>query len=435
MLGFARIVGFSVDALGESCGERTRQGGRATRCVGSCYHRVVSEGSHANPGLEAMITRLLVCAALVGSVLSAQTTWIVNAGGGAGVHFADLPTAVAAASDGDTIVVQTGPFQEGATPFVTSKGLTIVGEGGLVPITTSLGNAIEIVNLPATSTFRMVGFARLSNGALDVRVLNCAGKVHLERMRCREPGAFLPVWPSVEIYNSDNVTMRQFETFGSPCVQIDGSRVSMVSCRLGQTHIGLGGGQAVVANYSTVDIIEPLFEPVVAVAATVAVLQSDVRIAGSSGSLVNNGTGPAVLANGGSLLVDAAVEITGVGLFGAAFAGSTPPTFASLPASSTGNANPGQALVLRTAAQASSLVFTAIGQPGFLLDTPLGTLGIAVSQGYGFLPMAVVPALGPAQASLALPAALPLGSAYTTQSVVFQAGQLMISQPCTFVLH
>lgn len=379
-----------------------------------------------------MRNQLLAVAAFAGS-LTAQTTWIVDAGGGPGVNFTDLPSAVQAASDGDTILVHTGPFQEGATPFQTSKGLTIVGVGGLVPITTSSANSIRIVSLPAGSTFRMVGFSRPSDGALHFDVIACLGKVHLERIRCRENQSFL-TGPSTVIHQSQNVTLRRFDTFGAPCVRISDSRVSLVECRLGETYIGLGGGQAVQAFNSRVDIVQPMFDPLISSAPTVMLLNCDTRIAGSLGSFLRNPVGVAVSANGGSLLVDPTVTITVPGV-GTAFQGSTLPTFESIPATWTENANPGQQLVLNTVAEPGAFVFLAIGQQGSLVDTPLGTLGIDPAQAFGFLPGASVPAVGPLLRSLLLPATLPLGSTHTTQAVVLQNGQLLLGEPATFVTH
>ncbi|MFT4515611.1 MAG: hypothetical protein ACI89X_001471 [Planctomycetota bacterium] len=122
---------------------------------------------------------------MFGEFLPAEATRAVNAGGGQGVHFAALPAAVQAASDGDTIGVKIA--------------------------------------------FRLVGFSRANNGALNLRITNCAGMVHLERMRIREYGWFFPTWLSVEIFNSANVTMRQFDTFGSPCGQCS---LVVAACRL-----------------------------------------------------------------------------------------------------------------------------------------------------------------------------------------------------------
>ena len=161
--------------------------------------------------------RLVAALALV-TPLVAQSTWTVNAGGGPGVDFTDLPTAVAAASSGDTILVQTGPFGEGATPFSTSKGLTIVGVGGLVPISSTATARYEITDLPLGETFCMVGFDRPWDGELNFRIANCQGRVHLDRLRCRENQVFLPTWPSIEIADSGDVTLREVSTFGSPAV-------------------------------------------------------------------------------------------------------------------------------------------------------------------------------------------------------------------------
>jgi hypothetical protein len=52
-------------------------------------------------------------------------TWIVDDDGGAGVHFTDLPPAIAAAGAGDTLLVQDGNYSS----FSLTKPLKIVGYG------------------------------------------------------------------------------------------------------------------------------------------------------------------------------------------------------------------------------------------------------------------------------------------------------------------
>jgi len=370
----------------------------------------------------------------------AQSTWVVDAGGGAGVHFADLPTAVAAAASGDTILVRTGPFGEGAAPFVTDKGLTIVGEGGHVPIHSTVGNPFVVSGLPAGSSFRMVGFAwGLGTGELNFTISNCAGKVHLERLSAREPGPFAPVWPAFQIHASVDVTLREIVNFGAPAVQIDGSRVLMVGCQLGRTAIGVGGGQAVRANYSTVDIVEPRFDTVTTQPAAIELFQCTTRLTGSAASYViqHGGFGPfqpVVLANGGSLRYDPTLPLSNPPA-GSLFSGTTPPVSASLPATFVSDAQPGSTMVLSTAAPVGSVVFPAIGTPGFLTATPLGTLGIDLSQPYGFLSAAVVPAGGVATTGLPLPLALPRGVAFAVQAVVAGGATLEMGLPCTFVVH
>jgi hypothetical protein len=207
-----------------------------------------------------MLIRRLVATAVLCVAAAAQSTWIVNSNGGPGVHFPTLPAAVAAAASGDTIIVQNDPFNFGGAPFTTNKGLTIVGEGGGARIVTGPQTPIEVIGLPANETFRMVGFSRPIDGAMHVRLDGCAGRVHLENLVASEPDIIQLPGPSILIHQCADVTLRGIVGFGSPAVQIDASRVVLVSCQLGLTLIGLGGGQGVRANYSTIDIVEPRFD-------------------------------------------------------------------------------------------------------------------------------------------------------------------------------
>jgi len=55
-----------------------------------------------------------------------QTVWVVDDNGGPGVNFTDLPPAIAAAADGDVLLVRAGTY----TPFMLlGKGLRILGDG------------------------------------------------------------------------------------------------------------------------------------------------------------------------------------------------------------------------------------------------------------------------------------------------------------------
>ncbi|HET6203151.1 MAG TPA: hypothetical protein VFI25_10165 [Planctomycetota bacterium] len=60
-----------------------------------------------------------------------QTTWVVDDNGGPGVNFIDLPPAVAAAADGDILLVQPGTYSHFT---LTGKGLRIFGSGVSVTI-------------------------------------------------------------------------------------------------------------------------------------------------------------------------------------------------------------------------------------------------------------------------------------------------------------
>ncbi|HEX6811252.1 MAG TPA: hypothetical protein VF384_06495 [Planctomycetota bacterium] len=99
-------------------------------------------------------------AALLASVASAQTTWIVDDTAGPGVHFTSLPAAVAAAASGDTLLVAPGNY---AAFHVSGKALSILGDGNATtiidgpPVSTSADYVI-IAAPPVGTTFRLSGF-------------------------------------------------------------------------------------------------------------------------------------------------------------------------------------------------------------------------------------------------------------------------------------
>jgi hypothetical protein len=60
------------------------------------------------------------------SLFLLQTIWVVDDGGGPGVNFNDIPPAVAAAADGDILLVQPGTYSHFT---LSGKGLRILGSG------------------------------------------------------------------------------------------------------------------------------------------------------------------------------------------------------------------------------------------------------------------------------------------------------------------
>ena len=83
--------------------------------------------------------------------------WIVDASNGPGTHFTDLPPAIAAAANGDTILVRSGTY----TPFtLTGKGLWIRGAGAATTtVTAPAGSAtdVAIAATPAGSLVQLSG--------------------------------------------------------------------------------------------------------------------------------------------------------------------------------------------------------------------------------------------------------------------------------------
>lgn len=382
--------------------------------------------------------RLSLVTILLAVPLVSQTTWVVDAAGGPGVHFLDLPTAVAAAATGDTIVVHTGPNQEGASSFTTDKGLTILGAGGQVPLDTSTAQPIVVTDLPAGATFRMAGF-RSSNslhGQVNVRVSDCTGAVHFETMH-----GFEPKWtptPSFVIENSVAVTLRDVATFGYPyALEIDASRVLLVDCSLGwmQTHF-IGGG-SVQAVDSVVDIVRPRFWSYITGSMNLTTCQ--VRIAGDATSSIF-GTGgsvvmPTIGTSGGTLTIDPQVLILGNPPPGGLIAGTAVVAFATVPASwPSTRAVPGATLSTTSTAEPGAFVFQAYGLSIPPVDLPLGTIGIDPN---GLLLIAapqLVPAGGSVVDVVSL-APVPAGFAFTTQSIVLDAAGITFGLPCALVAH
>ncbi|MEQ1895068.1 MAG: hypothetical protein ABL998_21220, partial [Planctomycetota bacterium] len=112
-----------------------------------------------------MVTSLFLCAFW-------QATFVVDDNGGAGVDFTDLPPAIAAAADGDRVLVRAGSY----THFeLAGKGLVLLGDGASTRVENAgqLGMRSTIADLPRGShaylealTFTGLGFQELR---LEVR--------------------------------------------------------------------------------------------------------------------------------------------------------------------------------------------------------------------------------------------------------------------------
>lgn len=183
----------------------------------------------------------IVALLTVNAVLGAQRTWIVDAAGGPGHHFKDLPPAVAAARDGDTLLVRKGAYHG----FQTSKGITILGASGArLVFTPGLGKKTTLVNvsnLPAGRAFVMQGFAldsrpvpatQLSSNRIMLSAN--AGRVHLEglQMTGNCHSSLTSLCPrGVGIVNSKAVTLARM-SFRGVLVSLSKSHVVFSECTL-----------------------------------------------------------------------------------------------------------------------------------------------------------------------------------------------------------
>lgn len=130
----------------------------------------------------------LVVAPALALALSAATpaqgmTWIVDLANGPGTHFTDLPPAVAAAADGDTIIVRAGSY----SGFTTGKALMVLGEPNAAvqppPTFWVAAPLVEIAGLGAGKTFVMKGITVTPvTHPVGINLVNNFGRVHLERV-------------------------------------------------------------------------------------------------------------------------------------------------------------------------------------------------------------------------------------------------------------
>ncbi|MCC6672650.1 MAG: hypothetical protein IT458_16415 [Planctomycetes bacterium] len=133
-----------------------------------------------NPSLPTLLLGLFLCSLAVPG--AAQRTWRVDAGGGAGSDYRTIAEAVAAASQGDTIVVRSA----GDILDVTiAKALTLVSESA-TPVTLTAG--LTITGIPGGRRMVVKGFVLRPSGPYyqGGRPIVCrgsAGTIHLERIQ------------------------------------------------------------------------------------------------------------------------------------------------------------------------------------------------------------------------------------------------------------
>lgn len=105
---------------------------------------------------SALAHSVLATIALVSTAIAQPATWVIDVANGPGADFTDLPTAVAAAVTGDTLVVRPGTY----TGFETNQGLTILGEpqgfqNVRILIAPGATHTIRVHGLLAGAAFRM----------------------------------------------------------------------------------------------------------------------------------------------------------------------------------------------------------------------------------------------------------------------------------------
>jgi len=109
----------------------------------------------------------VVSLACLSSLALAQSTYVVDDSGGPGVNFTDLPTAIAAASPGDRLLVQEGSYSS----FVLDKGLAVLAQGSV-----QTGD-VTVTGIPAGDVAVLAG---MNTRVIDIS--QCAGAVLLDQI-------------------------------------------------------------------------------------------------------------------------------------------------------------------------------------------------------------------------------------------------------------
>ena len=248
---------------------------------------------------------------LAATVPAQHRQWIVDASGGAGTDFTDLPPAIRVAVAGDVILVRPGSY----SPFLLDKGVAIEGVAVTIGRSTTARPSVDIQNLPAGQHAALRGLT-LSDDLRPLGVANCPGSVLLDRLE------FTPFTSSVAtlaIDGASQVTIAGGTFRGRPAVQAVGSTVTITDATLlaGPVTSPLGSASpALVATHARVFLSRCTLTggnnfPVAPAGPAIAAFTSQLVITDDGSNLLQSGQGTsvAILRNeGGTLLLDPAVR-------------------------------------------------------------------------------------------------------------------------------
>lgn len=346
-------------------------------------------------------------------------------------QFADVPAAVAAAQPGDTVRLLPWPHLQLFTAPVITRGLTLDGGGthGLVGLTVISG-------VPAGEAVVMYGFRYPSNQVVEVRVVDCDGRVHLDSLWT--VNSTTGVWPStsIEVIRSGAVSLRAVATHGSPAVSVVDSTLTIDHCMLGRRAGGIqAGGRCVEGLRSTILISQPDARAGDVPVSAIFVDQCDVTIAGRAlaggsgsiyGGLASPLQFPALEGINSTLTLSPAVFIVG------AVAGFTA-TMREPPYNWAYSGSPAGTASLYTYGPVGDIGIAALTLPVVPVPSPFGDLWVdpGTLAAYPF----VLNSTGSHYLIVAVPIGIPVGSAWTLQGVVLTNGNLDLTLPSTFAVR
>ena len=336
------------------------------------------------------ISLMFAVTVLSSAAIAQGRTWIVDASNGPGTDFTDLPPAVAAASDGDVLVVRAGTY--GA--FATNKGLRVLGASAanrpIVASTVPNRYAIDVSGLGAGKTFAMKGIRTAPHtDSFALRLSGNAGRVHLESI-----GPAVASFESVTIANCQEVTIHDYTGAATSQVSVTDSQLVLSRANLrgrdSRSPIFATGGLAAVnSSLWLLDCAlrggdgDPqagsFFQPAAGLGASSCTIWLAPTTTIAAGTSLHPRPGPtsAIVASSSAIEIDPAVVLI-------PFLGAPPIAFAAvvthrLARLDSPGASVGGTLSATLRSGAGDAYLLAFGLPGDPLGTPLGSVFLDVT--------------------------------------------------------
>ncbi len=365
--------------------------------------------------IGALAVQLLCC------VISGQSRWIVDAIGGPGFHFKDLPPAFAVATHGDTIVVRNGTYRSSPVgqPVTTlSQGVTILGA-----TSTIVQGPLRIAGVPTGRRLSLCGVTmiddRPNNPGPLLRIQQNGGFVHIERVTLQASTWTLPAGVvgagGIDIDQSSMVSITACAVAGGwPAVDVDNSEVTIASGQLdgsaGSANVLgqlLPGGEGVVVRSGNVYLsrclasggdgfIDPVSSTVLPPLPAVSQVGGELVLVGDANTVFAAGLGPqppagtvALLAQSGRMILTPEVVLLPAG--GAAAIGGPAGVIVRSQPSLTGlGAPPGGTALLDLFDQVGASAALVIAAPAVApVSTPFGSFWLDPSSAFT-VPVGVV---------------------------------------------
>lgn len=376
---------------------------------------------------------------LFATVARTQQTWIVD--NGQNGTFATIQAAVAAASDGDLILLRHAGTL--SLDFALSKGVRIVGDNGAPR--SSVTGQLTISGLTASQqvVLRSLAAATSPNTSYaKILVENCVGQVVLDDVVLETENQ---TWPyqqfgtALEARNSAHVSLHRVNLHGMPAMVADHATITCTTATITGRSVTPNSiapltWLAVFARNSRLQFASCTLTGGGDYFRLNSVPSSALRLYGSLATLAGgsvNGGGFVILAPSVDLNAASWLEHDSATVFNAAMSGATGNVSLAETGRITGGLGAvGQPATFDFAAIAGNSGFLALSLPGPEVATPFGPAWL-------FSATTDLVAMGqlPLQAVIAAPFNAPRGVALALQGAVLHQGAVRLSTPLVTALR